>query len=114
MWRIEKLDIICGILSIGGLLLWFITKEADIAIIFSIIADGLAATPTLFKSYKHPATESHWVYSMGIVATGITMLTITNWNFATYGFPIYIFFLDLILFLLIKFRIGILLQQHHV
>jgi len=50
-------DLICGILSLVGLVLWMITKVGNVAIFFSIVADGLAAVPTLVKAYKYPDTE---------------------------------------------------------
>src|SRR4029079_2044583 len=42
-WKIEKLDIICGALSLLGLVLWYITQVGNVAIFFSILADGLAS-----------------------------------------------------------------------
>ena len=54
VWVITKFDIYCGVLSLSGLLLWFVTREGSIAILFAIIADGLAAAPTIVKSWKHP------------------------------------------------------------
>ena len=53
-WKITKFDLVCGVLSILGLILWLITKVGNIAITFSIMADALAAIPTLVKAYKHP------------------------------------------------------------
>src|SRR5437762_6524897 len=91
VWKLGKLDFVCGALSFGGLALWYFTKEANVAIIFSIFSDGLAAVPTIIKSYNHPETESHWVYLTGSIAAILTILSIDHWNFATYGFPMYIF-----------------------
>src|SRR3989344_8314569 len=42
-WKIGRLDIICGIFSILGLVLWWITKVGNVAIAFAILADLLAA-----------------------------------------------------------------------
>src|SRR5258705_13291527 len=41
VWHITKFDLICGTLSVLGLVLWLITKVGNVAILFSIIADGL-------------------------------------------------------------------------
>jgi hypothetical protein len=38
-WKIGKLDIVCGVLSVLGLVLWLITKVGNVAIFFSIMAD---------------------------------------------------------------------------
>lgn len=106
VWKLGTLDYICGALSILGLLLWWVTKVGDIAIIFSILADALGGVPTIIKSYRAPESESYSVYLTGWINSGITLLTITTWNFATWGFPVYITAFDILVFILIKFRLG--------
>ena len=36
----------------------------------------------------------------------ITLLTIRVWNFANFGFPVYIFGINLVIFALIQFKLG--------
>lgn len=110
-WEIEKLDIICGVLSSLGILLWLVTKVGNLAILFSIFADGLAFIPTLVKAFKYPETESANVFITGFVAMAITLLTVTNWNFQTFGFPLYLFLADLSAALLIQLKLGKALQR---
>ena|SRR3989344_5426669 len=105
-WEIGKLDIVCGVLSIAGLTLWLITKVGNIAIFFSILADGLAAIPTVVKSYKTPESESYPVYFFGIVNAGIALLVISQWNFQHWSFPVYLLAINSILFFLIRFKPG--------
>lgn len=110
-WQLGPLDWICGALSLTGLLLWYFTRVGNIAIAFSIVSDGLAYLPTMVKGYHHPETENHWLYSLGVVNAGITLLTIDTWNFAHYAFPLYIFLADAIMVSLIKFNFGQKLQK---
>lgn len=105
-WKIGKLDIICGALSLIGLFLWYITGTGNVAIFFSIVADALAALPTVIKSYKFPETENYFLYFTNAISAGITLLTIKVWNFETFGFSLYIFFLTALLAILIKFKVG--------
>jgi uncharacterized membrane protein len=105
-WKITRLDLICGTLSIIGLILWQMTQVGNIAILFSLLADALAAVPTVIKSYKYPETENYWVYFLVGISSIITLLAIKDWNFETAAFPIYIFLIDLLLFVLIRFKIG--------
>src|SRR5260221_11192052 len=77
-WKVTKFDLFCGSFSVLGLILWYITKQGNVAIIFSLLADGFAALPTLIKSYHHPETESGWPYLMGTINSIITLLTITT------------------------------------
>lgn len=107
VWQLSRLDYSCGALSLLGLVLWLLTKEANLAIIFAIMADGLAAVPTIVKSYKDPQTESSLVFGLGAISAAITLLTIDNWNFATYGFAAYILAITVLLYILIRFEIGI-------
>ena len=105
-WKIGKLDIICGVLSLVGLFLWYITGTGIIAIFFAILADGLAAFPTVIKSFKFPETENWILYFANAISAGITLLTIKIWNPETFAFPLYILLLTLLLSVLIKFKIG--------
>ena len=89
-WEIGTLDIICGILSVVGLIIWLITKVGNIAIFFSIVADGLAAVPTIVKSYRYPETENSTVFFFGVLNSVIALLALREWNFQSYGFPLYL------------------------
>ncbi|HLO13486.1 MAG TPA: hypothetical protein VK206_01565, partial [Anaerolineales bacterium] len=69
-WKITRFDLVCGFLSVIGLALWLITKVGNVAIIFSILADGLAAVPTIRKAYYYPETEIAWPWfatSIGVI-----------------------------------------------
>lgn len=109
-WEIGRLDIICGVLALVGLFLWYITGTGIIAIFFSILVDALAAFPTVVKSYKFPETENYFLYFANAISAAITLLTIKIWNFETFGFSLYIFLLTSLLAILIKFKVG---KQKH-
>ena len=106
-WEISKLDIICGALSIFGLILWVITKVGNIAIFFSIVADALAAVPTIVKSFKFPETENSTIFFFGIANAIIALLAIKEWNFQSYGFQLYIVVVNSTIATLIKFKWGL-------
>lgn len=105
-WKITRLDVICGVLSFLGLSLWFITKTGNIAIVFAILSDGLAAIPTISKSYTHPETEGWFLYFSNSLAALITLLTIKTWDFATAGFPMYLLLMSGLIAFLVKSKIG--------
>lgn len=105
-WKIGKLDITCGILSLLGLILWQVTKVPNLAIIFAIMADGLAATPTIVKSYTNPETENAIAYFTAGISSIIAILTIKTWRFENFSFPLYLFSVTFILYVLIQFKIG--------
>jgi hypothetical protein len=105
-WKLTSFDVACGFLSVVGLILWLITKVGNVAIFFSIVADGLAALPTLIKAYKYPETEIAWPWLATCVGVTLTLLTLQEWTFANSGFIIYIFTLDLIIFTFVQFKFG--------
>ncbi len=105
-WKLTKFDAFCGLLSVIGLILWYLTKNPNLAILFSIFADLAAGIPTLVKSYKFPETENWHEFITGASNVFIGILTLKAFSFAYLAFPLYIFCYDSIAFVLIKFRIG--------
>ena len=106
VWELTKFDLLCGVLSLAGIILWLITRQAGIAIIFAIAADGLAAVPTIKKSYTHPESEGWINYFAAAIAASITLLSVHDWTFSTYGFSLYLLLVCLIISSLVRFRIG--------
>jgi hypothetical protein len=102
-WKITTFDLACGGISVLALILWLATGQGVIAILLSMVADFTAGIPTVVKSYTNPETESSGAYFAGIFSAGITFFTIRNWNVATYAFPVYLFVMCAILFMLVKF-----------
>lgn len=111
-WKISKLDFLCGGLAIFGLILWKITGTGNLAIFFSIVADAIAAIPTVTKSFRHPETENSNVFLGSAIASLITLLTIKIWRFEQFAFPAYIFVLCVIIYVFIKFKLGKKLNRH--
>lgn len=105
-WKITQLDITCGLISVLALVLWLVTGKGNIAIAFSILADLLAGVPTLIKAFHQPETEHHSVFRNGALSAVITLLTIKHWTFANAGFAVYIFLICIVLYALIRFRLG--------
>jgi hypothetical protein len=105
-WKLTRFDLFCGFLSVMGLILWLITKVGNIAIVFSILADGLAAVPTIVKAYKYPDTEIAWPWLATSIGVVLTLLTLTGLTFANSSFIIYLLIVNFIIFSLIQFRVG--------
>jgi hypothetical protein len=105
-WKLTRFDLICGALSILGLILWLITKVGNVAIFFSIVADGLAAIPTIIKAYKYPDTELAWPWLTTSIGIVLTLGTLKEFSFTNSSFITYIFIIDIIIFSLVQFRIG--------
>ena len=105
-WKIGRLDIICGVLSLLGLVWWVLTGTGLIAIVLAIIVDFVAAIPTMIKGWKFPETENWVFFFANALSAGLTVLTITTWNLETFLFPLYIFIICVVFTVVIKFQLG--------
>lgn len=110
-WELTRFDLVCGFLSVLGLIVWLITKIGNVAIFFSIVADGLAALPTLVKAYKYPETEIAWPWLATCLGVTLTLLTLNEWTFANSGFIIYIFAINLMIFVCVQFKLESRLKK---
>jgi hypothetical protein len=106
-WQLSRFDIICGVLSFIGLGLWLITKVGNVAIFFSILADGLAAIPTVVKAYKYPETEIAWPWIMTTIGVLLTLFTLESLTFENSGFIIYVMLINVLIYALVKFKLGV-------
>ncbi len=103
-WKLERFDYLCGALSVLALVLWAITNEPVVAIVFAILSDAAAAIPTLIKSVRYPETESAWPYLTGVFNSLTSFAAIKSWTFSSYAFPVYLFFITVSLFLSVSWQ----------
>jgi len=89
-WKSRPMDYYLLVAAIVGIVLWAITDNANLAILFALLADLMAAIPTIIKCYKHPETESWIAYAVSTVGFLISMLAIQTWNFENYAFILYL------------------------
>ena len=98
-WKITKFDVVCGVFAIFSLVLWIVTKNLYISILFAILSDFLASLPTLVKTWEYPETETAFAYAGGIVANILGLLIIKNWTFPIYSLGIYLIVINLTIIL---------------
>ncbi len=103
-WRLTSFDLACGALSVIGLALWLVIRIGNIAILFSILADGLAALPTVRKAWLAPETEDYRIFLFSAISALITLLAIRSWAFAYSGFPLYLLIICSLLIFIILFK----------
>ncbi len=110
-WKLNLSDYLCGVLSAFALVLWLVTKDPDIAIIFAMASDALASVPTLTKAWHHPETEIAWPFVVGVFNAASSYLAVKVWAFSAYAFPSYLIVINLILFLsLYKKKFSVLTE----
>jgi hypothetical protein len=69
-------------------MLYIITHNLGISILFAISSDTLASVPTMVKSWKFPETESGWIYFCALVSNTIGLFTVAAWSFSVSAFGI--------------------------
>jgi hypothetical protein len=103
-WKTEPRDYYLMAAAIVGIVLWALTDSPNLAILFALLADLLAALPTVLKSYRYPQTESWVAYAISTLGFGLAMLAIPRVTFENYAFITYIFILNLLLAILASRR----------
>jgi hypothetical protein len=96
-WRLSWFDYLFGVLSALSLALWYVTENPNVAIVFAIISDAAAATPTLVKAWHQPETESRWPFVVGAFAPLTSFLAAPVWTFSEVAFPAYLVAINLLL-----------------
>jgi hypothetical protein len=99
-WRSEPRDYYLMAAAIVGIILWAITDDPNVALLFALLADMLAGIPTLIKSYRHPQSESWIAYAISTVGFGISFLSVQTYDFENTAFVAYIFIMNGVLALL--------------
>ena len=88
-WKLGPFDWVCFIFSILALVLWKITDNPNVAILFAVLADGAAALPTIIKSWKYPETETAISYLAGGISVATSFFALKAFSFAELAFPLY-------------------------
>lgn len=89
-WKLWKLDYFCLILALLAVVLWIVTKNPLLAIIFAVLADLIAGIPTVIKMYKFPETETVYTFMTWLFSALSAFLVIQEWRMEEYLFPLYL------------------------
>lgn len=93
-WKSEPRDYCLMAAAIIGIILWAITDNPNLALLFSLLADMLASVPTIIKAYRHPHSESWIAYAISTFGFGISFLSVQTYNFENTTFVAYLFILN--------------------
>lgn len=67
-------DWLCFMIAIGGVIGWQLTGNPLLGIWLAAIADFVAYMPAFLKTWRHPRTESPWLYVLSGLAAVLSML----------------------------------------
>jgi hypothetical protein len=99
-WKTQPRDYYLMAAAVAGIVLWALTDNPILAILFALVADLLAGLPTVMKSYRHPETESWIAYAISTLGFGMGVLAIQTFTFENYAFIGYLFLMNGLLALL--------------
>ena len=98
---LDKVSLLFWFISI---IFWIFLKQPIISVILIILIDSFWFIPTFRKSYIKPFEESISVYLVWWILFTFSIISLTNYNFLTYGYPLAIIILDTSLILMILYR----------
>lgn len=91
LWRGEKrivaLDWWCLFGALTGVVLWRVTQDPFIAVVFVVIADAVCSVPTFRKSYWRPNEETVSSYVLGAIRAVFGLLALASFNPTTALYP---------------------------
>jgi len=113
VWKIDRIDVACGAVSLLGLLFWLLVNEPTVALLSFVTADFIAALPTYRKSWTNPESESGSPYIFGALNCAVTLLTLHEVTTAGAAFPGIILFTDSVLSVFIVTKLGPRVRQRY-
>lgn len=104
-FELRGFNLLCALIALAGIALWATTNNPQLAIAAMILADFSSSLPTVKKTWSNPASEFSPSYLVSVLSMIITLLTITDWRFAAIAYPIYVLFMNLLIFALANRKI---------
>lgn len=89
----SRLDMLCLVLCLAGVVWWLIAKEPLMGLIASITADLIACLPSLHKTIRLPHTEIVSFYLLDAIA-GLLVLMAGPFTWQAGMFPAYIILIN--------------------
>jgi hypothetical protein len=86
----SKLDIVCLVIAVSGLIWWQVTDRPLVGLMAAITADMVGAIPMLVKTYKLPHTENWQFFAMDTFSGMLSLLALTSYTIYTASYPVYI------------------------
>ena len=87
-----KRDIIALLFALSGLVLWYFTKDATIALLIVIAVDLSGSVLTIIKSYKDPESETMSTWILASISGFFGTISVGSFNWVLLMYPLYIFF----------------------
>lgn len=74
----------------AGLLLWFFTQQAFLALFIIIAVDAIGTSLTVIKTYKNPESETFSAWCIMAIAALLGVFSVGEFNPVLLSYPVYI------------------------
>jgi hypothetical protein len=88
--KYSKVDAICQVCALGGVILWIVFNSPHIALVAAISIDAIAGIPTLLHAYKAPQEETWQTFMLGSIGALLTLASASSFTTAKVAYPIYL------------------------
>jgi hypothetical protein len=92
----SRLDVVCLLGAVAGLILWFIFNSPAVAVLAVLAIDVIGVIPTLHHSWQHPSEENWLTFLMAAIGGGLTLVVVENWQVTAVAYPLYILLVNLL------------------
>jgi hypothetical protein len=89
-------DIVCQVAAIVGIILWQVFDSPLIGILGAVLIDFIGALPTVRHSWLAPFEETWQTYALCFVGAIFGILALSNFNWASLSYPLYIVLINLV------------------
>ncbi|MDB5163675.1 MAG: hypothetical protein JWS12_292 [Candidatus Saccharibacteria bacterium] len=104
MGGFAKLDILCLVGALTGLLLWAVLKTPLASLLCNLAVATIAVIPTIKKAYSRPDTETHITYLIASISGIIAAISVGSWNYRLLLLPFHDFLIQFIIYLVLITR----------
>ena len=80
---IKTIDTIFLLIALGGIGIWFLTKDPTYSVIIAVSIDVIAFVPTLRKTWEYPRTETPILYGTNVLRHILALFSLQSYNIAT-------------------------------
>ncbi len=84
-------DKICFVFAIVAIVFWQLTKQPLLALVLTILADLIAAIPTIVKTYREPHSELVVSWFMIMISSSLAGISTVKIDIANLIYPVYAF-----------------------
>jgi hypothetical protein len=110
---LHRIDLICYALLLIDVGVWVSTHNTLFALHMSVLADLIAMTPVVIKTWRQPWTETPLFFALGVLAPLLNIVGAGHYSYAILLFPVYIALINLIVTGLILYRQHVIPRPAH-